>query len=226
MNKELIKRYLNEFMHWLNGGSLCIYRTDTKQFWEPTTIFNWDPENPETVVYIINDEYVEFRKALTEGKTIQIYDVIKQHISNPNLDKYGWRDFKSFTQSSAFSKSVGSYRIKPEEPQFKVGDWITNHGKLVGCVTKTDTEFVYFKPINKDSEGSLYLLKDDKQFDNNIELWQPKPNEWCWFWEHNSDTYADIAQFKELYKDKFKSTNMIWNYCAPFIGELPPHLKD
>ena len=92
-------------------------------------------------------------------------------------------------------------------------------------MTKIDTEFLYFKFINKDSEGSLYLLKD-KQFNNNIELWQPKPNEWCWFWDRPGDEFANISRFKEPYADKFKSVNCIWNFCATFIGELPPHLKD
>jgi hypothetical protein len=217
MNKELIKKYKAEFDYWLNGGSLCIYRTDTEQFWEPTTILNWDPVTPETVVYIINDKYVKFRKALAEGKTIQIYDVIKQHISNPNLDEYGWRDFKSLTQSSAFYKSVDNYRIKPEEPQFKVGDYVR-------YIHSTSDEVLQINNIN----GDRYYFKQTNIscLIHELELWQPQPDEWCWFWDHNSDIYANMTQFKEPYEDKFQSTNFIWNYCAPFIGELPPHLKD
>ena len=172
---------------------------------------------PIESLLVINDKYVELRKALAEGKTVEA-DV--NYWSHPSTSVQNW---KRCPQDSFHKYSLESLRIKPIE--FKLGDWITNHGKLVVCVTKTDTEFVYFKPINKDSEGSLYLLKD-KQFSNNIELWQPKPNEWCWFWDIPKSKHASIAQFKELYKGKFKSANFTWNFCAPFIGELPPHLKD
>ena len=132
MNKELIKKYKKEFDHWINGGSLCIYRTDTEEFWEPTTIFNWDPENPETVVYLINDEYVEFRKAIIEGKTIQYYDCVFQHELCVNLDKYDWIDLSIATSSFTFSDKL-KYRIKPEEiiesietkePDIKIGDFV------------------------------------------------------------------------------------------------------
>jgi hypothetical protein len=215
MNKELINRYKAEFEHILQDGKLLGKKTESDN-WEDlrlevfTSKMDWHS-------IIIDDEYFIFRKALSEGKTIQLYDVIEQHISNPNLDEYGWRDFKSCTQSSAFSESVDSYRIKPNEPKFKIGDFVIrkNFNETYRCIN-----------IREDLAD---LQAGTRQITIGIEhliLWQPKPNEWCWFWDHNSDIYASITQFKELHNNKFRSTNYIWNYCAPFIGELPPHLKD
>ena len=238
MNKEIINKYKPEFEHWLNGGSLCIYRTDTKQFWEPTTIFNWDPENPKTVVYLINDEYVEFRKALAEGKTIQIYDVIKQHITNPNLDEYGWRDFKSFTQSSPFSKSVGCYRIKPIKPiGLKLGDYVkltsTTHSVLrtypswfqidgKNVTLHTDYDVPY---INIIKGCHIFCL-------NELELCQPKPNEWCWFWDKCTPHRPTLRQY-DIFPEEYGEENMFhdseqnpFDFCEPFLNSLPSYLKD
>lgn len=212
MNKELINKYKTEFDHWLNDGSVLI-KSDLG--WCPIAKeFHWSHNQPISSLLVINDEYVEFRKALAEGKTVQ-------YLPDDNNE---WRDcINQISPSGQFLTHVSRFRIKPIE--FKLGNWITNHGKLVGCVTKTDKEFVYFKLINKDSKGSLYLLKD-KQFNNNIELWQPKPKEWCWFWDEHYTT-AILAKFIEMENKTFvEHHGNKFKYCAPFIGELPPHLKD
>lgn len=71
MNKELIKKYKPEFEHWLNGGKLLIKLSTG---WEPVPLdYAW---HLTSKLIIIDDEYVELRKALAEGKTIQVYDVI------------------------------------------------------------------------------------------------------------------------------------------------------
>ena len=124
MNKELINKYKAEFEHYLNDGT-CIYKLQTDKWYQNVELIftDYDYRNLVTAV-VINDEYAKLRKALSEGRTIQLYDVLEQHPLDPSQDRYGWRDFKSLTQSSAFSKSVDSYRIKPDEPQFKVGDYV------------------------------------------------------------------------------------------------------
>ena len=67
--------------------------------------------------YVINDEFYEFRKALDEGKSIQMlcrYDKMEPI----------WDDMTEVIKSIGFVDVKENYRIKQEEPKFKVGDWV------------------------------------------------------------------------------------------------------
>lgn len=223
MNKELINKYKAEFDHWLNDGSVLI-KSDLG--WCPIAKeFHWSHNQPISSLLVINDEYVELRKALAEGKTIQYYDCVAYHSFDPKRDVYDWKDFKSFTQSSPFSKSVGCYRIKPIE--FKLGDYV----KLTSTTHVASRTYPsWFQIDGKDitlHDSYIYIEKGKHCFYfNELELWQPKPNEWCWFWDKPNSKYGTLTKFHSLRRNKFKSDNCAWTYCAPFIGKLPPHLKD
>ena len=122
MDKKFILEHRKEFDHWLNNGKLLVRSCD----YEDKKYSNWyeshnvysDYELWQNSIYkpqiIINDEYVELRKALIDGKTIQFYDVVEQHETNPSLDVYGWRDFKSFKPNSSFTFPIDKYRIKED----------------------------------------------------------------------------------------------------------------
>lgn len=100
MNKELIKKYKKEFDHWLNGGSLLtksFSNCDITLYEEVTDSNSWS--NPHRV-YIINDEYVEFRKALCEGKTVQ-------HISATTGE---WVDFNKGFEPTPSYKQINKSR--------------------------------------------------------------------------------------------------------------------
>ena len=215
MNKQLINKYKPEFDHWLNGGKLLCYTEVEGPYYEVTDE-KWDFVCD--IVFIINDEYVELRKALAEGKTIQIYDGIYQHEYDPSLDRFGWRDFKSFTQSSTFSKSVGSYRIKPDEPKFKVGDFV----RYIHSNTPKALE------INNINGGRYYFINSEMScLEHELEPWTPVKGEWCWFYDRSCNKYAYVAQFKEKNKQYFISnTDKYWNFCEPFLNSLPSYLKD
>lgn len=63
------------------------------------------------------------------------------------------------------------------------------------------------------------------------EAWQPKKGEWCWFWEFNWQKRAAVlAKFIEInggtYKAEVSNGTWLYDNCAPFIGELPEHLKE
>ena len=59
-----------------------------------------------------------------------------------------------------------------------------------------------------------------------LELWQPKVGEWCWFWDENYTT-AILAKFENISNGLFvEHHGNIFEYCEPFIGQLPTHLKD
>ena len=169
MNKQLIITYFEEFKHWLNGGKIlyALYDLDDKNYsawYELHHDCKWDHNNAYRFKFIINDEYVEFRKAMAEGKTIQYY-----------VDGFvGWQDVKSLNQSCMHPTS---FRIKPEEPKFKVGDWLIEiHGggyaKVLevikkdllrvnlydsnAIITTESTDFILWQP----KPGELVILKD------------------------------------------------------------------
>ena len=108
MNKALINKYKPEFDHWLNGGSVLI---NSDLGWCPiATEFAWSCNISVDALLVINDEYVEFRKALTEGKTIEYLG------QSSNL----WQEL----EDANFNLHQTCYRIKPDEPKFKVGDFV------------------------------------------------------------------------------------------------------
>lgn len=108
--------------------------------------------------------------------------------------------------------------------QFKVGDWVkTKAGfiKQISCLTgdKCDT-----LSIGNTSIGINVVFK------NEIELWQPKEGEWCWFYDDTEGTPI-FGRFYKQDKDfgnccyPQHQINSPYSYCEPFIGELPSFLK-
>ena len=111
MNLELIRKYEKEFLHMLHGGKVLMGKKDPV-----TNIIKWYPsvlnpfvETSNTIVVVIDDIYCTYRKALYEGKTVEFKQTEDDWWANAN---------------SSFCLHVDCYRIKPEEPKFKVGDWI------------------------------------------------------------------------------------------------------
>lgn len=81
MNRELITQYKLEFDHWLNGESvLCTNWEEDNKLWRDTCPsgddFTYTGNKPPK--FVINDKYVEYRKALAE--------VHHHFISIPNPD--------------------------------------------------------------------------------------------------------------------------------------------
>ena len=123
MDKDLILKYKAEFEHWINEGNVqAFYKNDDEpKWWSDKECMDYDGDDNfshiienslglDDVLIVIDDEYIEFRKALAEGKEVQYY-----------VDSFtGWQDVKSIKQPCMHPDS---FRIKPEEPKFKVGDW-------------------------------------------------------------------------------------------------------
>ena len=216
MNKELIKKYKAEFEHWINEGNVqAFYKNDDEPKWltdkecmdyDGDDNFSHIIENSlglDDVLIVIDDEYIEFRKALAEGKTVQYY-----------VDSFtGWQDVKSIKQPCMHPDS---FRIKPEEPKFKVGDWITDGIEVwqhkENCRVKNQT---------------------------NWNLWKPKEGEWCWVGyklmkfnklikEDYSTTFEFIFPDRDAdgYKIKEHILERHLQVVEPFIGQLPTNLKE
>ena len=115
MNKELIKKYQREFISWVNDAELLIRGSNGL-----VTVgddFSW--EEPTDSIIVLKDRYLEFRIALTEGKSIQFYKLIHEHEFDSAKDVYKWVDWKDATSASYFSSTL-KYRINPDDSQFEV----------------------------------------------------------------------------------------------------------
>lgn len=203
MNKELIKKYKKEFDHWLNGGTL-LCTNDLKE-WSYIVNPTFQDDN---LIYIINDEYVEFRKALYEGKTVQ-------HISATTGE---WVNFnKGFepTPSYTFLTTPEYYRIKPEESKFKVGDWVRD-------ISPENTG------IHRISTSSQL---EQANLDCSYELWQPKVGDWCWYKhmlikvisiDKRDDGIIRYVVSAPMYAEQYSGAISL----EPFLGTLPSFIKD
>ena len=217
MNKQLINKYKPEFDYWLNGGELLLgYKSKVEPIeWKILVEDDWDYCTTKHII-IINDEYSIYRKALAEGKTIQL--------NGTAVNGETWNDCN---KENLFIYGITAYRIKPDEPKFKVGDFVTHESlKITRQITKVDDDFIYFK------EGS-WALPHVEGFINKLILWTPVKGEWCWFYDDLDSKYSHLAQFYDMNisEDNSLSTFMSspitkWYYCEPFLNSRPSHLKD
>ena len=219
--KELIKKYKKEFDHWLNGGEVLFFYWENwySSTYNPKMVFNHI--NPDDVkCFVINDEYATYRKALAEGKTIQMYC---KYDGVPPF----WDDMTEVIKSIGFVMTKDNYRIKPEEPKFKVGDWVVE----IHSTTKAQVLELFGNQIRvKFCYPDAIITTDSSDFIP----WVPKPGEWCWFL--NKGRIPVISQFHSLeiddnrkYSATFPNTPhpMIgyYEYCEPFLGTLPTKLQ-
>ena len=204
MNLNLIRKYEKEFLHMLHGGKVLMGKKDpitntTK--WYPS-VLNPFVETSDTTVVVIDDQYVEFRKALADGKTIE------ERYYTPT-DHWG-------KHLSGFAISPKMLRIKPEEPEFKVGDWITVNGP-----TGTFTEC-----ISGIADDTYTLSGTNICYKSQASKWEPKEDEVCIFWNNASNT-AVIAKLRYIVSTgTYRTEHSYWDNCMPFTGALPPHIKD
>lgn len=226
MNKQLIITYFEEFKHWLNGGKvISLFR------FKGNEIYQWSlPSNgkddccgpfltvndmTEYKAIIICDDYVEFRKALAEGKTVQ------RLYGNSTTKLTEWIDSNV---TDMLNYKIEELRIKPDEPKFKVGDLVellhTNNPRLIGVVKKLDISQAFIEWGNSRSW---------KSFDKLI-FWQPKEDEWCWY-KHllvkviNVDKRDDgIIRYvvsAPMYAEQYSGAISL----EPFTGTLPSFLE-
>ena len=65
-----------------------------------------------------------------------------------------------------------------------------------------------------------------------LERWQPKPKEWCWFWNRDKPNKTKLKQLYSINYEHdvhwtYKTTDCkTYQHCEPFIGQLPTNLKD
>ena len=202
MNIELIKKYKAEFEHFLNEGKL-LTRTKSDFIWNDEINENlmWNFEIQDIDI-IINDEFSELRKALCDGKTVQAY--------------YKFNDTWNDIIKPEFKNNVSNYRIKPEEPKFKIGDFV----KFTDISNKHPQQIIKIEDEVAYTEFNKCLLTQ-------LILWTPVKNEWCWFYDDKFKKSSHLAKFKQMSRQFFESEEIgIYDYCEPFLNCFPSYLKD
>ena len=220
MNKELIKIYFEEFKHWLSGGNVQVYyKKDDEPKWltdeecieyEGHDNFNHIMQNslePEDVLIIIDDEYIEFREAIAKGKAVEYLDF-----------KNEWRNLKENCRKLE-GVDLSRLRIKPEVPKFKAGDWVVHNG--------------VYKQVTKAVDGLIDSLDNQVAVimkDESLEPWGPNEKEYFWY-------KNDLVKFHETQKNLglllqsargcsyYPAEKNFEDFCEPFIGKLPSNLK-
>ncbi len=227
MNKELIKKYKAEFDHWLNGGAIqAFYKQDDEpKWWTDDDSIYYDNFSHiiskslglDDVIIVIDDEYIEFRKALVEGKTIQIAGL--NPVAHPTIYKNSYVDM----EGDLFDKAIELYRIKSEEPKFKECDWVIHNGE--------------YKKVTKVIDGCIDSLDNQpaviSKFDV-LELWKPKNNEYFWYkndlvkfdeTQTNAGLLLQSVRGCSYYGCSYYPSENFEDFCEPFIGNLPSNLK-
>ena len=239
MDKELILKYKAEFDHWLKGGNVqACYIEDGKPKWltDEKCIEYGGYDNfsrilginkiYNDILIVIDDSFSEFRKALAEGRTVQ-YNFGNYGINRENFPNT-WKDLDPSIGILADRACPENYRIKPEEPKFKVGDWLIEiHSNSYAKVLDVFTQEVRVKLYDCNS----IITTENTDF----KLWQPQLGEWCWFW--NKDRLPTVAKLAEICNDGNRKYFAImpnkphplggyYENCEPFIGQLPSYLKE
>ena len=214
MRKETIIKYEKEFLAWCKGESVLlgapVSMQDRTLIWREVRDFNdWKPLD---TVYVLNDSYSIYRKALAEGKTIQLNGTAVN-------GGYGetWNDCD---KENLFIYGINAYRIKPDEPKFKVGDFVRYAHSTPARALE----------INNINGGRYYFINSKMScLEHELEPWTPVKGEWCWFYDNpNKDKYCNLSQFGGESNGRCFKTNCgtPWNFCEPFLNSLPSYLKD
>ena len=214
MKKETIIKYEKEFTAWCKGESVLLGAPaasmhDRNLIWrEVKDLDDWKPLD---TVYVLNDSYSIYRKAMAEGKIVQKQD----YFNNKQ-----WLDMKTDDfHDASDTRYKGVYRVKPEEPKFKVGDWVIHNGKykrvtkaVDGCIDSLDNEVAV-------------IMKEES-----LELWEPEDGKYFWY-------KNDLVRFHEIQANLglllesargcsyYPAEKNFEDYCEPFIGKLPSNLK-
>jgi len=177
MNKEQITKH-GEVIKWFRDNM-------EKGVWYKTYKSDWvmleEPSFHIEDYYAQNDEYAHIRKAQIDGKVIECKLVCSDA-------HFMWCSSSSLPD--IYKEDISSLRIKPEEPKFKVGDW----------VVYPDGE-----TIRQVQPNSMLDGKSNAEYN----LWEPKEDEWVIYKDKEFGNQWNIIQFHKGYIDKYYPTEYI-----------------
>jgi len=179
-----------------------------KPFWE------------ENVVYIINDEFSEFRKAAHEGKTILVAanNIPTQELRNSDYKEIDISSEEVDINSYMFHYKSDRYKIKPDyEIDYIEGDYF-KHANNILQIEEIDNN-------NKVKSGdSWYCISD-------IQKWIPEKGKLYAFSNYENrgyliDTFVEISEYCSEHHYK-TSSGEYYKYIKPInINYIKNYLKD
>lgn len=207
MNKEQVQKY-GEVIKWFCDNP-------DKGVWLCSPIGEWvltyRPQWDTVCKYVQNDEYAELRKAQADGKTIQ-------YNNTPHITIENWIDINSKLTSGVknFTYPCQSYRIKPDEPKFKVGDWIRAiRGK---------------SHIERLTDKRAAELLAHQCLIEMYELWTPQEGDVVILFNDNPEQFT-IAKYQTSENGKHHLVSCsgkwteIFTNCIPYIGQPFEEMK-
>ena len=212
MNKKLIKKYKAEFDYWLDNREVLTFNNRKYNEWELVDHENYWLNPSDKPIFIINDEYVEFRKALAEGKTVQFFNT-EERLYDSSKALNTWHN----TDTIRTHGNPADYRIKPDEPEFRVGDWV-----LIYTRKGEDNESIS-NPVQVTNVYSHFIeVNNYRQYaPSYLELWQPQSGDWCVIpsTRGRKDYCASIVKYNNKNHSGFVN-------IEPFIGTLPTFIEE
>jgi len=229
INKKLILEHKKEFDYWVEEDGSLLVKHPTKGWID---YYGEDIWTHKDIKIIRNDEYVELRKLLSEGKTIQY-----RSGTIFGTKEHAWYDltpetFFSYKNKDYWDKEFGNikgsenYRIKPER-EFVVGDFVRTCDGEIGVIdsirggknpilVKNTHRFQRLEGFDKkeltiwkEEKGDLlvYPNTDKKSFTCSIFLKIDKYGDWtnCFVFENGDIIKSDL--------------------CEPFINDVPIFFK-
>ena len=113
MDKLTVKNNKREFDFWLEDGEV-LYRYINSEHHAET---GWQ-KMPDGVNffspkchYVINDDAVEFRKAIVDGKKIEFFDIKEEHPTDKSKDVYDWKVLNICKKDFYFNDDLTQYRV-------------------------------------------------------------------------------------------------------------------
>jgi len=241
MTKEALNKHWEALAWWKD-------KPEGAEIWCKGSLNKWNLSAQPTwnieCEYVINDKYAEYKKAEIEGKQIQYrtYNHFGDTVEECN-HKTEWIDttIKEFRSSLQYSDI--EFRIKPDEPQYQVGDWVTplvdkmtefsdvDRNKLVRYSQSKHPYRILIVNEKSQTWDESYVIRE-KGFANEVfhadELkpWEPSKGEWCWFYDCKKRKEPDLRQFSHTeYDCYYTDENTRYIYCEPFVGEHPSIIK-
>ena len=117
---------------------------------------------------------------------------------------------------------------------FKIGDWIRTKGRTnhPSYITKISRISNAWNPCTRDYSGTVVINGTADTTLQDIESWQPKKDEWCWFFNNKKEIpklgklkYKANNQYTAYMTPKASMSVQNFKFCEPFIGQLPSILK-
>jgi hypothetical protein len=175
--------------------------------------FNYILQNalePDDVLVVIDDSYSIYRKALAEGKTVEVA------VNYTDEDGYTW---KNVEDDEFHHFNIDELRIKPERHKFKKGDWVVHNG-----VAKRVTKAVDGYIDSLDNEVAV-IMKEES-----LELWEPEDEKYFWYKNdlvrfHETQTNLGLLLESARGCSYYPAEKNFEDYCEPFIGKLPSKIE-